>query len=433
MNLSSYSAAVDDHLVPEPEPPWSPLRVSWTRPIAAAADGFARASVPHRYTSEAPAIDAPGELLGQVLQHATERWGRDGFLVDTQIWQAHPGAFPGIPVWSATPPTGDGVLFACLADEPLVEVAGPDQPVPLPPDVVAHLPDGLRLRFREPTHNQPVAIILVRPRVAGIRAWNRPRVSARIFSPRATKPLGRWPDWASRQDFILHSGFGVLDPMPSFTNADIGSEITLGGTSYAYARQVGGPIAQAWLDRVPADWRDAPDMVIGAGRNELSPGWQPAFLVWHMDGTSRAFRRSDGTADLRHPGRKALRLGACVGKGSPTAFLRGTVRLPEIPIGEQEVGGRVWAHLIQEHIDSGLVEATTAPSDQLFTWGWGGFHSCSESRLPGWRYFISASRRGDTAPNQSGPQRNGAIVWPSDGQTWPSDVLGIFPNELPVP
>lgn len=421
-----------DHVLPPGEVPWSPARLTWTRPIATAADGWARAAVPHRYTSEPGAIDKPGDLLGQLLVHAAERWGRDNFLVDTQVFQAGPGAWPGIPVWSPAPRTGDGSLVSCLADEPLLELAGEGGPVPLAPDVVAHVPDGLRLRFRQPTHQQPIAIVLVRPRGGGLRAWNRPRVSARTFAPRAGKPLTRWPDWASREDFLFHSGFATHDPMPAFTTDDIGAEISLGGASYDHARRVGGPITQAWLDRMPAAWREAPDTAIVGLRNELSPGWQPAFLVWHMDGTSRAFRRSDGSADIRRPGRTALRLGACVGKGSPTAFLRGALRLPEVPVGEQDAGP-VWAHLIQEHIDDGRVEATTAPSDQVFSWGWGGFHSCSESRVPGWRYFINASRRGDTPANQSGPQGTGTIVWPSDGQRWPSDPLGIFPLDLPIP
>lgn len=398
--------------------------------LPGAGDPVARMAIPQRYAS-VPSSLVTSSLLDALVTVARERWGHDDILIDSQLVEVRPGVYPGIPVWSAAPSTGSGVLVACLADEPLLEFSAADDVAVAPAAAVLHLPDGCRLRFRNPQKSQWVAVVLLRPR-AGLTTLNRLRHCARVFTARPQVHTATWPAWASTDDFTFSSSFDELAAMPVFSDADIGKEPSFAGASYAFARQVGGPIVQAWLDRLPDDWRDDADLIIAAGRNELSPGWSPALLTWHMDGTSRCAKRADGTPDLRHPGRKARQLAACVGRASPTALLRGPVTVPEIPVGTPaDLGQGVWQHRIGEQIAAGLVTATMAPRDRLFHYGWGGFHSCSVAQERGWRCFIKAMRgRGDT-PSDRIVER-GAIAWPSDGRSWPADALGIFPQDLPI-
>lgn len=398
--------------------------------LAAAADAAAIDALPQIYASEAQACGDGGSLLATILAAGSEQWGGDGFLIDIQVAELRPGMHPGLPVWCPVPGPGEALL-GCLAAEPLLEVATDDgHPLPVPGHQLVRLAPGTRVRFRSPTQGLTAAVVMLTPR-AGRQALNRPRHSARVFAPRPNPTTPLWPSWAARDDLVFTSGWEERDPLPRFSAPDIADEPLFGGASYADARRSGGPIMQAWLDCMPPDWRADPDLIITVKRDELSPGWWPALLAWHLDGTSRCHRRADGTPDLRHPGRMARQFAACVGGTSPTGLLRGVLRLPEIPLGAPApLGQGVWAHRIAEQLAAGQVEARTAPCDRAFAFGWGGFHACSRSLRPGWRLFIKAMRgRGDVPTLR--PLRRGTVAWPSDGPDWPSDPLGIFPRELP--
>lgn len=396
--------------------------------VIAAADGAAREAIPQRYSSE-PASFASQGVMAAIVDAARQRWGADGFLVDAQVTEVRPGMYPGIPVWRPAPETGDGSLVACLADEPLLEVAGAAAGERVGGNALAHLADGARVRFHSPSNKQVVATVLVRPR-AGLHAWNLPRYSARVFAPRV-RLTGDWPGWASARDVELHSDIEVVAPMPAFTDEDILAEPTMGGATFSHARDHGGPIAQAWLERLPREWRDD-QLAVGIRRHELSPGWSPGDGRWHLDINLSTPRRSDGRADLLQPLHALHSVVACVGRGAPTAYIRGSLRLPNPPVGTPEgESGQVWHHLVEEQVAAGRVEVGRAPRNHLFSLRWGSLHASAPSLEPGWRCFIAAMRpRGEGHPMY--PVTRTVIVWPSDGPQWPSDDLGVFPRDLPL-
>lgn len=417
-----------------------------TAPLSSTA---ACGETPQWYRADARRAGAQHPLLNAVVEACRHRWGRDDLTLDCQTLDLRPGTFPGLPMWHRLPASSVGeVAVVCLGAESLWEIAddaadageAPDRCRErlrqltsghrLPHDQVCFLAAGATVRFRAATLEQPCVVALVRPR-DGVPLIDRPRHGARVFtpSPKATDhPL---PPWALDRPLTFHSHFSVVAAMPDFSQRQIAAEPVLAGASPAFARAIGGPITQAWLDRLPAEWHGE-DVIIQVKRDELSPGWWPCLVGWHMDGTSRAEKRSDGTPDLRNPVRMAEQVASCIGPAAATGMLLGTIALPETPLGaiKDETGG-VWQRLLLDAIASGRLTRTAAPHDTVFTFGWGAFHTCSRSTTPGWRMFLKAMRgRGDQPANRR-PTR-ATISWASDGDDWPTDPCGVFPQELPT-
>lgn len=404
---------------------------------------------PQWYRTDARRAGAGHPLLSALVEACRQRWGRDDLALDCQTLDLRPGQFPGLPVWHRLPDTSVGeVALLCLASEALLEVAD-DQPDPheaadrcrrrmtgvdgvmLPHDQVCFLAAGATVRFGAATSEQACVVALVRPR-DGVPLRDRPRHGARVFTPSPTSAKHPLPEWATTRALSFRSHFSVVAAMPAFTQQQIADEPVLAGASPAFARAIGGPLMQAWLDRLPPEWH-GDDVIIQAKRDELSPGWWPCLVGWHMDGTSRAEKRSDGTPDLRNPVRMAEQVAACIGPTAATGMLLGDIALPEIPLDwpKEQAGGNVWQRLLLDAIADGTLTRTTAPSDTVFTFGWGAFHTCTRSAAPGWRMFLKAMRgRGDQPANRRPPRAT--IAWASDGDDWPSDPCGVFPQELPL-
>lgn len=404
---------------------------------------------PQWYRTDARRAGAGHPLLHALVEDCRQRWGRDDLVLDCQTLDLRPGTFPGLPVWHRLPASSTGeVALASLGGESLSELADdvPDSGESptrcrerlgastvgrlLPPDQVCFLAAGATVRFRSATREQPFVVALVRPR-DGVPLIDRPRHSARLFSPSPKAAVHPLPRWAMDRPLTFRSRFRVVAAMPEFSQKLIAAEPVLAGASPAFARAVGGPIAQAWLDRLPPEWHGE-DVIIQVKRDELSPGWWPCLVGWHMDGTSRAEKRSDGTPDLRNPVRLAEQIASCIGPAAPTGMLVGDIDLPETPLDAAKVEAvGVWQRLLLDAIASGRLTRTTAPRETVFTFGWGAFHTCSRSTTPGWRMFLKAMRgRGDQPANRR-PTR-ATITWASDGEDWPSDPCGVFPQALPL-
>lgn len=391
-------------------------------------------TVPQFYRSDAAMAGVAHPLLRELAERCRLRWPGLPLTIECQTLELKPGHVPGIPVWQRLPASVSGeVALACLATEALVQWRPHAEapPADLPRDGLCFVSAGVEVRFRAATTAQACVVALLRPADQG-RVHNRHRHGARVFMPRPRPADHPLPEWAARRDLRFTSRFEVLAPMPAFTQTQIAQEPALSGASVAFAREVGGPITRAWLDRLPAEWT-APgaDVVIANKRDELSPGWYSCLVHWHMDGTSRSAKRADGTPDLRNPVRRAEQIAACVGPSAPTGMLEGDLAMPEVPVGvEQGVGGAVWQRLILDDIAAGRLRQTVAPTGALFSFGWGVFHNCSRAEVPGWRMFLKIMRGRGDQPRNAMPER-ATLAWPSDGDEWPSDPCGVFPQELP--
>ncbi len=386
------------------------------------------ARLPMSYCVSAASAADRHPLLAAAVAAAANRWPGRELTLECQTVDLREGAAPGIPAEQPAPTTSTSeVAIACLGDAPLLEVAGEL----VDACSLAFVRSGTPLRFHRTEHRQEVAVILLRPRDGReLARWER--TGARVFAPAPTTPDGELPAWAKQRDLRFRSRYEVLAPMPRFSMAALAAEPQFRAAAPAFLLEHGGPIARAFVQRLPSAWLEpGADVIVQIHRDELSPGFAPALIHWHLDGTSRANRRSDGTPDLREPGRVSEQIIACVGPAAPTALLLGEVALPEIPVSTpaHEAAG-VWQRLLLHEIAAGRLWPTTVPTDTVVAFGWGGFHTASKAGVEGWRLFAKAMRgRGDTPTNER--RHRGTVAWPSNARHWPDDPCGVFPERLP--
>lgn len=389
---------------------------------------------PMWYAASAETIDrAGGPVARGVLAAARARWDR--VAIDVQRLRLAPGEFAVSPVaraihdprWQATGP-GDEVLIAAQAAHAVVEVGGRA----LPSDGIARvMPAAAEARgIAWPASAEPGEVIVALARRATAdEILDRPRRSSRRFAPPPERPPATLPDWAAERPLVFQSGYRVLGRLDGFGPEDIAGEPVPTACHPTWLAAHGGPIARAFVAALPEDWRTPEaDVIVNAKINEFDPGWYSCLAGWHIDGTSRIKKRSDGSPDLLNPGRYVEQIGCSVGPTGATGFLVGDIALPVTPIGGD--GRGVWQRVLLDAIADGSLKAVQAPVQTVVKFDYGDFHTCQPSERVGWRYFIKAMRgRGDVPDNAFAP--GSGLSWPLDAGRWPDDPLGVFPPVLP--
>ena len=381
--------------------------------------------VPQLYRTAAADALPMHELFHRAIRACVARWGSGQLIVQSQTVDVRPGSHPGIPVAQAVPLSASGeVAVACLGAHALLELDG----APCAPDALVFAPFGATWRFAASETDATVVVLLITPD-DGAPLSSRARHCGRVFAPWphvASHPL---PEWAQRRELRFDSQLELHAPVLSFSQDEVAAEPMFAMASPQFLREHGGPIARAFVDALPHDWTgpDA-DVVVQVKRDELSPGWYPALINWHMDGTSRADKRADGTANLRAPGRKVDQLLVCVGPPSPTGMLIGELHLPEVPEGlPPGAAAGVWQRLLLDDLQAGTITQTAAPEGRLCGFGWGGFHTATRARAPGWRLFCKAMRgRGDAPRNER--RARAQVTWALHHDDYPDDPCGVFPR-----
>lgn len=380
--------------------------------------------VPQLYRTDADDAVQLHPLFARAVAACRERWRIRELVVQSQTVDLRSGTHPGIPEPQTVgdEPNGE-VAIACLGSEALLVCGGRR----CPPDALAFVACGNTLHFAAAS-TPGVAVVL---RISADRdrgVSQRRRHCGRVFAP--MPPLRRpLPAWAFRRDLQFSSGFEVEAEVPPFSQQQVAEEPVFAAAATDELLRHGGPIAKSFVAALPAAWRaHGADVIVQVKRDELSPGWYPELINWHMDGTSRANRRSDDSVDLRNPGRKVEQLLLCVGPASPTAMLIGDVRLPEPPLGlAPGAAAGIWQRLLLDDLAAGALTVTTVPERRLCRFHWGAFHTATRSQAPGWRLFVKAMRgRGDRPRNER--PRRAAITWPLGQRPLPDDPCGVFPE-----
>lgn len=358
--------------------------------------------------------------------------------IDIQSAHLRPGVSIGVPVWQQTTWAAPHALLICFADDALMEVrSGDDACRRMPPGVPVELCPADQVRFHAAVQEQDVSLVLIRAAGAALLP-PRPRVSARVFvppiPPETAEPI---PDaeLAALPQLHFESHADIIGRLPHSTAQEVADEPLFRPCPLADARAAGGPLVQRFLQYLPAHWREpGADVLIAARRDEVSPGWNPTRVGFHIDGTSRIpNKRSDGQPNLRNPGRTVEQLLACCGPGSPTRFLLGPVQVPEPPLGERaRVVNQQWQRLLMQQVAAGTLRCWQAPADAVVHYGFGGFHTGADSQVPGWRCFLRGflNRREDETPPFRPIERN-SVSWPIEAEDFPGDPCGVFPDDAP--
>lgn len=378
-----------------------------------------------------PACHAAWALARRLLPHRPLR-------IDSQSARIRSGASIGIPVWQHTRWAAPHAVLVCFADEALLEICGADeQPRRVPSGEAVALQATDRIRFHPAVEQQDASLLLVRsaePELPPPRA----RVSARVFvppmPPEQAEPI---PDeeLAAMPQLHFDSRADIIGRLPPSTPQEVADEPLFQPCPLEEARAAGGPLIQRFLEHLPAHWREpGADVLIKACRDEVSPGWNPTRVGFHIDGTSRIpNKRSDGHPDLRNPERTVDQLLVCCGPGAPTRFLLGPVRVPEPPLGERaKAVGQQWQRLLHQQVAAGMLRHWQAPADAVVHYGFGGFHTGADSQVSGWRCFLRGflDRREDETPAFRPIDRN-SISWPINADHFPDDPCGVFPEDAP--
>jgi hypothetical protein len=354
--------------------------------------------------------------------------------VDSQRAQLGAGSAIGIPVWQTATWAKSGAVVMLLSDQALLEVCTPDRAAGrVSPRMPVVLGPQDRLRFHPATRPQQAELVLIRPADPDL-APARPRLSARLFTPPIALPtVDASVDWSAQPVLRFDSRPQVLAELESATAAQIAAEPVFAACGIPLAVRIGGPLLARFVNALPAAWRlPGADVRVGVERNELSPGWNPCAVNFHMDGTSRIDKRADGHPDLVAPGRTVEQILVCFGEGAPTRFLVGAIELPEPPLGDRALAsGARWQALLAAGIAKGKLVEWTAPPNAMIQFGHGDFHTGSVSQTPGWRCFIKAMRfRRDPLPAAPTFHEHDTITWPIDAATFPSDPCGVFPDDV---
>ncbi|MBI1380298.1 MAG: hypothetical protein GC161_04340 [Planctomycetaceae bacterium] len=371
----------------------------------------------------APSIELARRVLGEAL------W------IENQCARVGAGVSFAIPVRQVATWAARGAVLVYLADQVLLEVTRPESaPELVPPRTPVVLDPAHAVRFLTASTEQESELVLIRAAAPSMLPPRR-RFSARVFA-RTPSSSGEQlsVDWTKQRLLHFLSHPRIVAQLEPATMEDVASEPIFDACAIPMASTIGGPLLHRFLEALPPDWRvPSADVRVGVTRDELSPGWNPCAVNFHIDGTSRVRKRADGHPDLVDPGPTVDQMIACFGPASPTRFLVGEVVLPEPPAGDvARAAGPRWATILDEHLRSGRLTEWNAPSDALVEFGFGVFHTGAVSRRPGWRCFVKAMRnRGDPMPTAPTYRDRNSVSWPIDGPEYPSDPCGVFPEDVP--
>lgn len=163
---------------------------------------------------------------------------------------------------------------------------------------------------------------------------------------------------------------------------DVRREPMLFRADERFARQRGGEITSAFLDRLPTDLGEP---IIDSRVHMLMPGFYPCIPGWHHDDVPR--ERADGQPNYETPSYHAEHVMMLVNADvAPTEFAIGFVRLPDVPFGRRVY--QVWDGMLNEHPG-----VTIHPVEDrvLVKFDDQAFHRGVPAVKRGWRFFIRAS------------------------------------------
>jgi hypothetical protein len=176
---------------------------------------------------------------------------------------------------------------------------------------------------------------------------------------------------------LIESAVQVLGPFPTFPQSVVREEVSQPRVSIAEAMS-GGPIHRAFIERLPADWRDDPTVEIFSRSLWLKPGWYPLTPHFHFDWG----RGSESTV--------VETIMVCLGDASLTEFILGPLDLPEPS--PQPGGMHRWDDQVEAGLRAGTLRRWRIEPEQLIRFDNRALHRARPSAKTGWRLLVRAIR-----------------------------------------
>lgn len=191
---------------------------------------------------------------------------------------------------------------------------------------------------------------------------------------------------------VIDSRFNLGARLPEFDQKTVKDEPMFFSATPKFAWQNGGPITRAFLAAHfgitlsdYAEWKlRSTNFCFDSRVHMLMPGWFPCIPGWHHDDVPRT--RKDKQPNYYSPEFKSRHVLALVnGDICPTEFAVGTVKMPEVPIGQ--IVYKQWHILVDKYIEEGRLERVSIPSNQLIGFNWQSFHQGTRAIGTGFRWF----------------------------------------------
>ncbi|SFH74724.1 hypothetical protein [Planctomicrobium piriforme] len=202
---------------------------------------------------------------------------------------------------------------------------------------------------------------------------------------------------------LFQSNFQTVALAPDLPQHVIAEERNLFRATRDEALQWGGAATQAFVEHLPEDWREDPDLMIRSKLAWLREGWYPLhqLLGWHSDmipprpdGNGPDYQNAN--AEVRQ--RETI---ICVfGDVSLTEYVTGPIELPDYPPGHpQQV---LYNQAIERMIATGKLERRQVRPGELVKMGFGSFHRDARAHAEGWRLMLRAVRRKEVREQTDG-------------------------------
>lgn len=176
---------------------------------------------------------------------------------------------------------------------------------------------------------------------------------------------------------IVDSTVQILDPFPAFPPELIREEISQPRTPIAEALGA-GPIHRTFIEMLPADWREDPEVQIFSRVLWLKAGWYPLTPHYHFD-----WGGDQESAPV-------LTRMVCVGDASRTEFILGPLEYPDEP-GERGFRTR-WDAQVEDGLRTGRLQSWRIEPDRIVQMDGRTLHRARPADTTGFRLFLRAIR-----------------------------------------
>lgn len=200
--------------------------------------------------------------------------------------------------------------------------------------------------------------------------------------------------------------------MPNSSQDEIKNEPMLFSCNLQYARQLGGPITNAFLNRIPAYILTKSDFIVDSRVHMLMQDWYACIPGYHHDDVERGpngqpnyhgdFPRSEHVMCLLN------------GDICPTEFAIGSSSFEDINEGEKYY--KEWHKVVVNKLENGELKKFSAPSNKPIYFDCETWHTGVKAKASGWRWFIRASWNTSRRPvNEVRRQVQVYLEYPMEG------------------
>jgi len=180
-----------------------------------------------------------------------------------------------------------------------------------------------------------------------------------------------------------------------YSDEEVKNEPMLFGCDYFHAKALSGRLTLDFLNALPPDWIDAPNLVVDSRVHMLMPGWFPAIPGYHHDDVPRS--RDDGQPNYVNPEYRSEHVMMLVNANvCPTSFAVGSIDVDIPAIGKTIY--KEWHPLVEAAVSFGALTVESIPDRTLTFFDDRTWHQATPAISNGWRWFIRASRNTHRKP-----------------------------------